>query len=703
MVNLATAEETIENQVFAEFYITFQTGTDLNIEVIMDAIQLTTDQTYDEEGIKSASEQELGAFRLLLFQMLDRQLEGIFENAEIVNFSMPIFDGERFSEELNIELTPEYFGLNESVETSDFINGVLDMDAVVNYSLELQAEPGWNNTYIVGVADDLAFKRTTGALYGDDVKWSLKNWNGNNPSKSAIIQLNMDNPTTSMVSEDIFLEFILDATNTKKVGLYSNMLINGAGIKSYNVVPDFIYNLDFISSDGIRLFVENGFFTWDDCYEITIKPVREIIKSTIEQSSFNQTLNIAFNWDETTTTDCITPYDISYMDNKPAVKAMLVDDDINFQIFDIKGRALFGLINSGANANISEDDVNFGDDLGDIGYDYNVTLYLPEHLYLNDKNIYVWNQSNPLMGDIKSDVSKSYNAEDKNTVIEIKIKSSELNLLSFFTGKTELTFGIDSKSTREYNVTILPPEFSIPEKVTLLYLNSDAFRLCIEEKVFNDESVLAFLRSEKTLFENVIKEVLPDINVKGNINRKAFDGSLILWDGEISNMDEYTPVKTESYAHSSYPVSFNLGFLPPSVDIPSLKFNFTGLSNQNVTYKMIFPHGISISIHDPSNKSIIEKLKDGRSYILVEFDASEENLSLEVSCKMTPSALFVVGIFVPCIISLIIAIILIIIVYIIRKKRRSGGKKLEELIEQEEDISGYEDEDFYVPPPPNSK
>ena len=702
MVNLAVAEDTIDNMVIAEFYITFQTGTDLNIEVIMDAIQLTTDNTYDEEGIKSASEQDLGAFRLLLFQMLERQLEGIFENAEIVNFSMPIFNGERFIEELNVELTPSYFELSESVNTRDFINGVLDMGAVVNYSLDLQAEPGWNNTYLIGLGKNLAFKRTTGTLDGDGVRWTVKNWNGNNPSKLAIIQLNMGAPTSpAMTSDDIFLEFVLDTKGTEQVSLSSNILVKGEDISSYSVLPDFIYNLEFMPADGFRLFVDNDFLTWDDCYDITISPLREIIISTVEQSSFNQSLDIEFDWDETTTTNSLIPYEITNMDDDPPLRALLIDNNINLQICDISGRALFGLINSGANANISEEDVNFGDGLNNIGYEYNITLYLPDNLYLDGENIYTWNESNPVSGEFESDAAKSYDDEEKDTVIEIEIKSTELNLLSFFTGKTELTFGVDSKSTRNYNVTKLPQEFYIPEKVALPYLSSDAFRLCVEENVFNSESVTAFLKSERALFVNVLKQALPDLDITGNINRKVFDGSLILWDGNISNMDAYTPVKTESYAHSSYPISFNLGFLPPSVDVPILKFNFSGLSNQNVTYKMIFPHGISIDASDPLNKTTVEKMKDGRYYILTTFSASEENLFLEISCKITPSAIFVIGIFVPCIISLVIAIILIIIVSIIRKKRR--GKKVDIPIEPEEDITGYEEEDFYVSPPPNLK
>jgi hypothetical protein len=115
---------------------------------------------------------------------------------------------------------------------------------------------------------------------------------------------------------------------------------------------------------------------------------------------------------------------------------------------------------------------------------------------------------------------------------------------------------------------------------------------------------------------------------------------------------------------------------------------------------VIFPHGISIEVSDPLNKTFWDKTKDGRYYLITTFSASEANLTLEVSCKMMPSALFVVGIFVPCIVSLVIVLILIIVIYIIRRKRK--GKKIETPVE-EEDITSYEDEDFYVPPPPDSK
>jgi hypothetical protein len=701
IANGATAKDIIDNNVVAEFYIDLVTGTDLNIEVIMNAYKLTTDATYDSEGIKSANEQDLGAFRLLLYQMLDRQLDETFKNADILNFTMPTFDGDKFREELNVKLTSSFFGLNNSVNADDFINGMLDMGAFVNYSLNLQVEPGWNNTYIIELGQTLGFKRTTGTLDGNYIEWVVENWNGNNPSRLAELQLKMDDPTTpTLESEDIFLDFILDSKDVLPTSFITNILVKSADIRSYNVLPSFISNLDFMPADGLRLLVDNGFITWDDFYEKTIKPLEEKTVSTIEKSSFNQTLNIIFSWDNETTTDCLVPYEILNMDNKPSIKAILTDSQVALQICDISSRALFGLINSGAEANISAEDVNFGDELSNIGYNYNVTLYLPDNLYLDGENVYTWNESIPISGEFESDNATSYTDEEKDTLIEIEVKSTDLNLLSFFTGKTELTFGLSLKETRNYNVTILPDEFTLPEKVSIGYLNSDAFRVCIEENVFSEESITDFLEDEKELFEITLRQVLSGLEVSGNVNRDVFEESLKAWDKDISKMDADTPVKTGSSAHSAYPISFEFSFLPPGFNIPTKKFNFTGLPNQDVTYKMIFPHGISIDVSDPLNKAVVKETNDERDYIEITFSASESNLTVEVSCSMTAPALFIVGVFMPCIVSLIITFILIVVIYIIRKRRK--GRKIETTTE-EEDLVSYEDEDYYVPPPPGTK
>ena len=147
IINTISAEDTIENLVEATFNIEYISGTFLNVKITIDAEKLTTDKTYTAEQIKSASLQQLGALGYLLYIMLEKQFDITFKNAEVKDFEIPIFDGSVFTEELNVSLSSSFFKLDNSVNIDNFINGVLDLSAYVNYSFVLQAEPGWNNSY----------------------------------------------------------------------------------------------------------------------------------------------------------------------------------------------------------------------------------------------------------------------------------------------------------------------------------------------------------------------------------------------------------------------------------------------------------------------------------------------------------------------------------------------------------------------------
>ena len=210
------------------------------------------------------------------------------------------------------------------------------------------------------------------------------------------------------------------------------------------------------------------------------------------------------------------------------------------------------------------------------------------------------------------------------------------------------------------------------------------------------------MNNEKSSYENLFERLLPGLEVNSNIKKDVFDNSLA-WDKDISKMDADSPIETSLFGHSSYPVSFDFSIIPPSINIPTKDFNFTGASNENITYKIIFPNGISIDVDDPLNRSVKKQLSDGRQYFEISFSSSESNLTSIVACKMTPSILFIIGIFLPCIIALVITIILIVVILLIRKKRKLKGPSPRKAKVQEEDLSGYEGEDYYIPPPPNSK
>jgi len=704
------ADDIIKNQIEAEFNIEMISATDLKISITLDVntVLLTASgMSYEKEDILTTSDPEtMGAIKYALKGYLTDQIQNSFENAKVTSINpLPSFDNILFYDEYAVNLTSEFFGMNETVNAQEFVNGILDMGANITYSFDLQAEHGWNNTYVFDLGDTYSLQLTNGEHepITDKVTWIAKNEDGDKPTEDASLKIKKTQPTTSPLdSEDIFLEFEMDSRDAKTTSLTTNVIINSADVEVYNVLPSFIGNLKFIPADGFRLFVNNSFFTWNDTYQQTVKPIEDKIIDIIENSSFNQTLDLIKYWDNTTTTDCPVPYETQNMDNAPHLKAILKDENVKLKICDISNRALFGLINAGAEANISEEDVNFGDDLNKIGYDYNVTLFLPENIYLNGSNIYFWNESITISGEFESDGSVVYSKEKKETIIEVEIKSTDLNLLSVLTGNTELTFGMYLQENRNYNVTNISERFNIPEKVVISLLNSDAFRLCIEENVFSSEEVEEFLNDEKNLFEDRMLNILPglDIKGKGNIKREVFDESIQSWDGNISKMDDESAVKIDSYAHTTRPVSVDFSFLPPSFEIPTRTFNFTGIKNHNVTYRIYFSDGMTLSISDSLNKVQVKKTGDGRSYIEVRFNESECNLSTLVSCKITLSALFITGIFIPCIISVIITIILVIVIFILRKKRRIG--KSHHVVE-DEDVGGYAEEDYYVPPPPGSK
>ena len=117
-------------------------------------------------------------------------------------------------------------------------------------------------------------------------------------------------------------------------------------------------------------------------------------------------------------------------------------------------------------------DLNFGSNLEDLGYAYRINLNLPDNINIKDENIISWNESNISFGNVNSNISENYNEELINTTIEISIISTDLNLLSFFTGETQFSLGLFIKEIQNRNVTTLPYYFNLPKKILyLLKLN----------------------------------------------------------------------------------------------------------------------------------------------------------------------------------------------------------------------------------------
>jgi len=266
-----------------------------------------------------------------------------------------------------------------------------------------------------------------------------------------------------------------------------------------------------------------------------------------------------------------------------------------------------------------------------------------------------------------------------------------LDLPSFFTGNPTLTTTSEIKEETAIKIMRFPPEFYISDKINLTYVNSDAFRLCTEENVFTPQDIEGYLINKKVIFNTRLSNVLNNVEIDGVINRGVFYDSL-KWDGDIANMDDVNPIKTSISSHNIYPVTFNISFWPPDIKITNQIFTLSGTEEKAVTYQIIFPKGISVDVKETSSRTVLKgKTNDERAFVEVTFNDEAETETIE--CILSVSPLYLIGLFVPCILSFILAIILIIIVLFIGRKRK--GRR----VKKEPEPSGYENQEYYVPPP----
>lgn len=716
--NVSAEENELLLKINSNFSINMISATDFFIDVEMEVVwAVAFGVTYNKAQIQSLifstdidDIEALAVIKNNIHNSLITQMFNIFKHENVNALrSKPFVENSLFYESYDVNLTSSFFNMNDTVNAYTFVNGVLDMGANVSYGFSLQADHGWNNTFKFILLDKMIIKYANTTNVNTDLSeatWTIFNGSGNNLGKISELTIAYKKPTTpKSQNEDIFLGFKLDCTSGSATKLTINLDGRIVNIKDYNILPPFVTNFNYVPADGLRLFIDNGLMTLEDIKDKTLDPLKAIIVQSLQTPLFNQTIDFSFKWDNYTTTNHQDHYELDKMDVSPPIRGVLSDPNIFLKINDISSKALFGLVNAGAVANVVEGSINFGDRISNIGNKYNITLIMPEDIVLDSKNPFIWNDTKKFSGDIYSKNPPSYSKEEISTKVEINVKSTDLNLFSFFTGNTQLTFGLNLNEERSYKISTLPEEFSLPSKISIDYLNSDALRVCFEEGIFNMDEVDAFLTAEKDDFEKRISNIITGVEINGDINRDTFEKSL-QWDGNILDMDEAIPVKTESYAQTSFPISFNLGIAPPSFKIPTQSYNFTGIKGQSMTYKMIFPQGVEISVSDPYGKAEVKKMSDGRKYFELSIESDESEIYVEVSCDIMPSILFIIGLFIPCIISFFITLILIIIVLILRKKRKGRKISREPVIYDEqgnEDNVEYQGEDYYIPPPPKSK
>jgi hypothetical protein len=638
------------------------------------------------------------------------QVETAFPGAEVDTMkTMPTYENPYFIDDFQVNLTPAFFQYNGSLNLTNFIAGILDMGATVSYHFDLQAEEGWNTTFVYTLPNTLTLSYANTADTNPDtntVTWVVRNWGGSDAGKDAVLSVQSKKPTTmTSADEDISLEYILDTRTVNNISFIESILVKKVNVHQYNVLPEFISGLESIPADGVRLYIDNGLLSWQDLFDFKIQPMESQTTAIIENSSFDQNLSLSFSWEPESTINCSQPYNITHMDDVPAIRANFKDSDVHLMICQMPARAFFGLVNAGATASVSSTDVNFGAGLEGILHPYSIVLRLPTNVSLGGDNVYAWNRTAPISGVFTSEVQPipPYVAEHIETRVEIELTKMDLNIPSLFTGKTELVASTKMKQDDRLYVIGRAGDLSFSSKVNITYLNADAFRICTEENVFTEDQITAFLSQKTDVFEQRLSEIFYGLSVHGAVDRRMFSSSLV-WDGDISRMDETVPVVVSNGANEVYAVSFNMSLWPAELTLASQRFMLQGLENQSVIYRIIFPRGITVNASESEGKPLITgKTNDGRDYVELSFDAGSTNQSTVLTCAMNASPVYILGLFLPCILVFILLVVLVIIIYLIRKKRgglRRGKRKLFE--PEDNEPFEYSGEEYYVPPPPSS-
>lgn len=717
-VHSTTAAPMQDSSVEVAITCTFDTGARLSVRAHMLVNRINVfDTIYDRQAIEDMSASNpyiMGAIMLRLHDAVKTLVETAFLNAEVDTLNtMPSYQKPYFIDDFQVNLTSAYFQHSGSLNLTNVIMGFLDMGATVTYHFNLHVQQGWNATFLYALPNSMRLAYANTADTDPDtntVTWMVRNWLGADAGKDAVLSVQSKNPTTPVSeTEDISLEYIVDPSSVNNISFITSILIKKVDIRQYTMLPGFITGIEILPADGVRLCIDNGLFSWADLFEKTIQPIEQQTTPLIENSSFKQELSFMFQWDSDSTTNCSTPYNISHMDESPTLRANFKDLDVELIICQMPARAFFGLIHTGATASISSVDMNFGLGLEGVMYPYETILRLPQNITLDGHNVYIWNETNPLKGTFRSDLqpSPSYTAEHIETLIEIELAKMDLNILSVFTGKTELTASTKIKEDSHLYVIRRSERFSFSPKINITFLNADAVRLCIQENVFSEPEIDGFLLEKTESFQQRLSEILPGAQVKGIIDRTVFSHSLV-WSGDISAMDGVAPVVVSNSATEAHTVMFNVSLWPVDVTLAPQRFTLQGLDNQSTTYRIVFPRGVTVDANVSSGKTLIKgTTNDGREYLELSFDAGSTMLSADVSCVLNVSPVYVLGLFLPCILVFFLLIVLVVVMYLLRKKkgglrRVRGRRNIVVPEDNEHEPSEYGEQDYYVPPPPPS-
>ncbi len=667
------AESISTSWIDASFEFSFLNGSYLDIRLRLDVHNITVyNRIYGADEIREVYNEEGAAFRLKVFDYSMEILGKVFKGCKI-NLDIPREDASSlnvpadedpynppviFYIDGNISLGSDFFGCDID-NIGDLVNGLLDMGGRIRYSFTFFAPASWNISYVFNVPDYMSPEEVNGgtvSIDGKKVTWKVKNWGGKDwKSKEGYMILKEADPTSLPDKENISANITFDMSkiDATSVEIYLDILsLDISDIVNY---PDFVEGVDIVPSDGVRLFLESGLISPMDLQNLLDNKWSQFEDNFIE--SLGKNISLSSCMDVNTTTNCSSPYNTSHMDSYPPL-GIIAHGDVERLLDNLSTRSVLGIIYSGGAINVDKSLI----DLSKLRYPFEAKIVLP-----NGKN-YSWNESSDINATLSYDNAPRYTTEKKERIVEIYVKSMDLDLIDLLTGKSNVVSQLDVKDRfliyRVYTNELL----SLPHWIDLDILNSDLLRLFIEEKVI-DEGMNGFIEERKNLSRDLLCSVIKQNGLKIYLDENELKDSLV-WDGNIMDMDDYKPVNISFFSITTKKSGFSFSLIPFSLTIKNESFECFAIPEENITYRFIFPKGVKVECNDSLGISRIGSLEDGRKYIEIEFSRDCGLVSSTVYYSLELSPLMVFLIFLPLIAMFLIITAIVTILILLNRRRR---------------------------------
>ncbi|MEW6069212.1 MAG: hypothetical protein AB1485_01205 [Candidatus Thermoplasmatota archaeon] len=515
---------------------------------------------------------------------------------------------------------------NPKLNLEDVLRSTLKMGAQIDKNFTLGAPPGYNNTYILRMPGYIKILSDDEDTSDETATWSIEYLNATNLSAEAYEVVRTftigSREAVDLPKEEIATNVTIDLENFENLTLYGSIEIRSVNLNKYNIsLPSNIKNLSFVSADWLRMAFDNGLANASDLENETKKKLKEVENKFY--SSFNTTLNLTFKWNASS----LTGYDIENMSCEPPLKCSFNSTRISLSYENFDYEVLEGFLNAGGKFKIviprSEED-------------YNLRLLLPENINLSilkgltkwdkvgTRNSYSWHSSQECEFNLYSGLAPNYTESKTDVFIIFDFYKIDIFKLA---GRINMTFSIFLYYYKR------PPEFSLPENVSIDYVNADLIRLLVAKDII---SIANLTEEFERLFSNLTSMFGENISMTVYVVQQSLEGY------NLSSMSGEREVKIRGYAECELKLKQEentTGGMELALfeGLITKQFNFTiqGFEECNTTFILRLPHGIKIlELHDTLGRAV-RGSEEGRDHCLVWLKGNETSV-VYITIDLTP-------------------------------------------------------------------